>query len=286
MKILAAQVNSKVGDVAGNTQVILDVFERYRADVGLIVYPELVLSGYSPEDLVLAPSFMRAIERAVETLCDATKNGGAGLLISTPWKVGDFTFNALLLIADGVIRATMPKHHLPDYGVFDEPRVFKAGGLPEPVDFGGHKIGFMTCEDMWYGDAAGLAAQRGATMLVVANASPYELGKADMRIEMARQRVSETGLPLLYVNAVGGQDDVVFDGCSFGMHSDGTIAFGLKAFEEDFAICNLNIGVWKADKDEIWPRDAASLYGALKLGLADYVRKNGFKGCLGRFGRL
>lgn len=280
MKILIAQKNPVLGDIQGNIVQIANVFENARGKADLIVFPELMLSGYSPEDMALSPAFLADLHVGIEAICTLSQGHEAGLLISTPYKVGDFVYNALLLIANGEIRATMPKHRLPFYGVFDETRIFKAGGVPEPVEFKGERIGFMTCEDMWFGDVSGTAAARGATMLVVANASPYELGKADMRIEMARMRVGETGLPLLYVNMVGGQDDIVFDGCSFGMNADGSVAFGLNAFEEDEAYCQLNVGTWEADKDAHWPRDAASVYGALKLGLRDYVLKNGFKGVL------
>ena len=272
-----AQVNPTVGDVEGNAALVKDVWKRH-PDADLIVFPELVLSGYPPEDLVLKPAFDDVIKNAVQSLCALNAGSGPAMLVSTPWRVNDVLYNCLLLIDRGVIAATSPKHHLPNYSVFDELRVFRPGPLPEPVAFMGHKLGILTCEDMWFADVAGELAAKGATMLIVSNGSPFEVGKTEMRIELARERVAETGLPLLYCNQVGGQDELVFDGSSFGIHTDGSVAFHMKAFESDEVMVALDTGRWHAAKDEPWPDQQAGIYEALKLGLHDYVKKNGFPG--------
>ena len=278
MRFVLAQINPTVGAIADNTALIADIWTRRRHDGDLIVFPELCISGYPPEDLVLNPSFIDAIQNAVTNLCNLNTQGGAGLLVSAPWRIDDAIYNALLLIDGGQLIQVIPKHHLPNYSVFDEPRVFRAGPLPAPVNFRGTVLGFMTCEDMWFADVAGELAAKGARALIVPNGSPYEEGKANTRIELARTRVAETKLPLVYLNQIGGQDELVFDGASFGMNTDESIAFRMKAFETDETVVILEGSTWKADKNEIWPEGCASIYGALKLGLHDYVTKNKFPG--------
>ncbi len=278
MKFAAAQINPTVGAVAANAGLIRAAWERFSDKADLVVYPELALSGYPPEDLVLKPSFMDAIEHEVEKLCLLNINGGAGMLVSTPWRIDGALYSANLLIERGKIAAVIPKHHLPNYSVFDELRVFKAGPLPAPVLFRGVWLGFMTCEDMWFSDVAGELKSRGASALIIPNGSPYEDGKTHVRIELARERVMHTGLPLLYVNQVGGQDELVFDGASFGMNADGSVPMRLKAFVPDETIVTLQDGAWIADRHEEWPEGPAGIFEALKLGLHDYVTKNGFPG--------
>lgn len=278
MKFLAAQINPTVGAVAANATLVADVWSRHRNDADLIVYPELVLSGYPPEDLVLKPAFMDDIEKEVKKLCALTKSGGAGMALSTPWRIGSALYSAILLIDTGEITHVVAKHHLPNYSVFDELRVFKPGPLPEPVEFRGMRLGLLTCEDMWFSDVTGELKSRGAAALIIPNGSPFEERKTHVRIELARERAAETGLPLLYVNQVGGQDELVFDGCSFALNADGSVAMRMKAFVNDCAVVELNDGIWNAGKNELWPDDQASIYEALKLGLRDYVSKNGFPG--------
>lgn len=278
MKFLAAQINPTVGAVAANAALVTDIWKRHKNDADLIIYPELVLAGYPPEDLVLKPAFMDAVEDEVKKICALTKQGGAGIALSTPWRIGSALYSAILLIDGGEITHISAKHHLPNYSVFDELRVFKPGPLPDPVDFRGVKLGLLTCEDMWFSDVTGELKSRGATVLIVPNGSPFEDGKTHVRIELARERVAETGLPLLYVNQVGGQDELVFDGCSFALNSDGTVAFQMKAFTSDCTVAELDVGIWKSAKNEAWPDTHASIFEALKLGLHDYVTKNGFPG--------
>lgn len=280
MKVYVAQTNPHVGAVEKNADAIADVWHAQKNTCDLIVFPELCLSGYSPEDLVLKPAFMDAIESAVQKICALTKTGGAALLISTPWRMDSKLYNALLLIDAGTITHTIPKYHLPNYGVFDEKRVFAAGPLPTPISFKGIKIGFMTCEDLWLPDVAAHLAQAGAEVLIVPNGSPYEEDKTTLRLTLTYERVKDTGLPLLYINQVGGQDELVYDGCSFAMNAKGAVAMTMKAFAEDGAMVTFENGAWVSDCHEDWPEGSESVYNALKLGLRDYVLKNGFKGVL------
>ncbi|NBX65443.1 MAG: NAD+ synthase [Proteobacteria bacterium] len=280
MKVYAAQINPHVGAVKKNAALIADIWQKHKDHCDLVVFPELCLTGYSPEDLVLKPAFMDTCEAAVKALCDLTKTSGAALLLSTPWRTQDKLYNALLLIEGGSIKHIIPKHHLPNYGVFDEKRVFAQGPIPQPVLFRGERIGFMTCEDLWLPDIAAALAAAGAAMLIVPNGSPYEEDKTTIRLTLAYERVKETGLPLLYLNQVGGQDELVYDGCSFAMNAKGAVAMTMKAFAEDGAMLTFENGVWTSDKHEDWPEGSESVYGALKLGLHDYVTKNGFTGVL------
>lgn len=280
MKLFLAQTNPHLGAVAKNAADIAAIWQAQRDACDIVVFPELSITGYPPEDLVLKPSFIDATETEIENLCALTKRGGAALLVSAPWRMNDKLYNALLLIENGEITHVIPKHHLPNYGVFDEMRVFEAGPIPTPVLFRGVKVGFMTCEDLWLPDVAASLAKDGAQMFVVPNGSPYEEDKATMRLTLAFERIRETGLPLLYLNQVGGQDELVFDGCSFAMNAKGAVAMTMKAFETDGAIVTFDGEKFVSDKHEVWPEASESIYGALKLGLRDYVLKNGFSGVL------
>jgi NAD+ synthase len=275
MKFVLAQVNPVVGHVTHNAAIITDAWARHHDACDLIIFPELVLSGYPLEDLVLKPAFLDAIERAVDNICAVVK-GGAAVLISAPWRIDGQIYNALLLIDGGRVVAVTPKHHLPNYGVFDEKRVFAAGGIPSPILFRGCKLGLMTCEDMWHADVASALKTQGAEILIVANGSPYEMGKTEKRLNLAHARVTATNLPLLYLNLIGGQDEIVFDGASFGVNADGVLAFRMKAFAPDETCVTFENSVLLAHKNEIWPQGLESIYEALKLGMCDYVLKNGF----------
>lgn len=256
-----AQINPTVGDIAGNARKILEYWKKAKGS-DLVIFSELVLCGYPPEDLILKPAFMDAIELAVQNLCKANiKTAG---LIGTPWRVNDHIYNAALLIENGTVQSVTLKHHLPDYGVFDEKRIFSPGPLPQAVSFRGHKLGIMICEDMWFADTAAHLKAQGAEILIVPNGSPFEIGKDAIRKTHAKARVQETGLPLLYVNQVGGQDELVFDGGSFGMDAKGQITKQFPFFEE----------ATTPAKNQ--PAEMELIYNALKLGLHDYVRKNGF----------
>ena len=212
LKIFLAQPNPTVGDITGNVALIRE-YRAAAAEDGadLVVYTELVVSGYPPEDLVLKPFFQDRVEAAVRDLAGDTADGGPAMLVSTPWRQADGLYSAALLLDGGDVAATRLKYNLPNYGVFDEKRVFKAGPLPGPMSFRGVRLGVMTCEDMWQPDVTECLEESGAEILVVVNGSPFESDKADLRVQLATQRVTESGLPLVYVNQVGGQDELVFD---------------------------------------------------------------------------
>lgn len=290
LTITLAQLNPTVGDLRGNTEKILDVWSKAEGD--LVVFSEMVLCGYPPEDLVLKPSFINTIHSFVGSICKESKGFQSAALISCPWKVGKEIRNVVHLIENGAIVHTQSKHHLPNYGVFDEQRIFKAGPLPAPVEFRGVKLGLMICEDMWYADVAAHLKNAGAELFIVPNASPFETTKDETRETIAQARTGETGLPLVYVNQVGGQDELVFDGGSFVMDGDGNTVRTLKYFEEDTSVyCHSDRSARRAaeesdcfdsgsDPSTDARDDNEDIYRALTLGLHDYIEKNGFPGVL------
>ncbi len=247
----------------------------------LVVTGELFLSGYPPEDLVRRPAFLDGVEKVVRELVAQTEEGPA-ILLGTPWRDGELVHNAALLLAGGKIAAARYKYDLPNYGVFDEKRVFDAGDLPGPIDYRGFRIGVMVCEDMWTPDVAECLVETGADVLVVLNGSPFELDKWEEREGLARARIAETGLPLVYVNQVGGQDELVFDGASFAINGDGTGAALLPSWTEATESLNLlRRGATVRIEEGRIERTAERLenvYNAMVLGLRDYVNKNGFPG--------
>jgi len=272
MKLAIAQINPTVGAIDANRERI-SAARRTAAESGaqIVVTGELALSGYPPEDLVLRRSFLEQIARAAQELAVQTADGGPAILLGAPWAVEGKARNAALLLDGGAITAVRFKHHLPNYGVFDEARFFTSGPLPEPVEFRGHRLGVMICEDMWRDDVASHLKATGAETLVVLNGSPFEVDKPNQRAERAQARVRETGLPLIYVNQVGGQDELVFDGASFVLDKAGKLTGRLPAWRE--AVC-------LADATEIAPQPEPleAIYQAMMLGLRDYVNKNGFPG--------
>ena len=280
--IALAQTDPTVGDVDGNAELVRAARRESGAD--LAVFSELVLSGYPPEDLVRRPAFLDRIEAAVESLAAETADGGPALLVGAPWRDGGALRNAALLLDGGVVKAVRFKHKLPDYGVFDESRVFDAAPPAGPVSFRGHRLGLMLCEDMWSPDVAETLSESGAELLVVLNGSPFERGKEDERMALAVARVTETGLPLVYVNQVGGQDELVFDGASFALDR----ACALKVMAPSWRPC-VAASRWTRDDDglacaagaiELRPEGHAQTYSALTTGLRDYVDKNGFPGVI------
>lgn len=269
LSITLAQINPTVGDITGNMDKISAAWKE--ADSDLVVFPELVTCGYPPEDLVLKPSFVDAIEAAVEALVAQTKGNDTAIILPTPWRIDGKLYNAAHLIHDGKIVATRTKIHLPNYSVFDEKRLFTAGPLQDPVEFKNTKLGLMICEDMWFDDVAAHLKQNGAQILIVPNGSPFDVEKHEKRMGHAAARAKETVLPLIYVNQVGGQDELVFDGGSFVMDANGEITSQLPFFEECVSAENRH-----AQK----PEELEAIYSALKTGLRDYVQKNGFPGIL------
>ncbi len=278
-----AQLNPTLGDVAGNLAKLRrarDVAAKFNAD--LVVGTELCVSGYPPEDLVLKPAFLDACEAAVRDFAAETATGPA-IVIGVPWRQEGKTYNAALLLDRGEIAAVRLKHDLPNYGVFDEKRVFAAGPAPGPVPFRGVRLGLMVCEDMWKPDTTETLAETGAELLVVINGSPFEHDKRDERIALACERVKESGLPLLYVNQICGQDELVFDGGSFALDAECTLRLQAPDWRE--AVLPLH---WRRNGDDRWTIETGELtpptegleaiYQAMVLGLRDYVTKNRFPG--------
>jgi NAD+ synthase len=286
LAIAVAQLNPTVGDITGNAEKA----RRARAEAAgadLVALPELFLSGYPPEDLVLKPAFQAACRAKVEELARETAAGGPALLIGTPWVEDGKLYNAYCLLDGGAISAVRLKVNLPNYGVFDERRVFAPGPPPGPVNFRGVRIGMPICEDIWtewgdYEDVVECLAETGAELMIVPNGSPYSRDKDDVRLNIAVARVTESDLPIIYVNQIGGQDELVFDGASFGLHADRSLAFQLPAFREAVATLTWERtgNGWRCVGGPVVAVDEGDRadYGACMLGLRDYVNKNGFKG--------
>jgi len=283
LAIAVAQVNPTVGNITGNITCIRSA-RTQAAELGadLMVCGELTVSGYPPEDLVLKRAYHTAIRYAVENLANDTADGGPALVIGAPWVIDGHLHNAVLLLDDGAISAVRAKHHLPNYGVFDEKRVFAAGALPGPVQFRGVRLGVMVCEDMWFPDLTECLDESGAEILIVINGSPFETDKLDERLSYAVARVTESNLPLIYVNLVGGQDELVFDGASFVLGHDCSLRARATSWEEQVLLTNWARGddAWICEETDIAPSHDLlySTYRAMVLGLRDYVRKNGFPG--------
>ncbi|HEY3146170.1 MAG TPA: NAD+ synthase [Dongiaceae bacterium] len=285
LKIALAQLNPTVGDVAGN----LAMLRRARATAAnkgadLVFCAETVVSGYPAEDLVLKPAFQQACRQAVEDLAADTADGGPAIMVGSPWLDGDKLMNAFLLLDDGKIAATRYKHELPNYGVFDEKRVFRPGPLQGPVSFRGVRLGVPICEDLWFCDVAECLAESGAEILLCPNGSPFEIDKQDQRFNIVVARQNETTLPIVYVNQVGGQDELVFDGGSFVIDRGNQLRAQLPLFREAVELTHwrrTNEG-WSCDPALITQEFSLSekIYQAMMLGLKDYVTKNRFPGVI------
>jgi NAD+ synthase len=283
LSIAFAQLNPTVGDLQGNAGLV----RRARADAAalgadLVVCSELVLAGYPPEDLVLRPSFVHAAGEILRELeRESAASGVPGLVVTLPWAADGQVYNAVALVADGRMDIRF-KHELPNYGVFDEKRIFAPGPLPSPVTFRGVRLGLPICEDIWFAASATHLAREGAQMLLVPNGSPFEADKFHQRLDLASRRVSESGLPLAYVNQVGGQDELVFDGGSFVMNVDGSLGQLLPFWREHVALTKWTCtgGRFRCDGTAGWSAEPrlAAVYSAMMIGLRDYVRKNGFGG--------
>ena len=273
-------INPVVGDVTGNTKKILAArTEAGRRGADLVLMGELVTSGYPPEDLVLKPSFIQAIHKAVGEIVAAD---GPDLLLSTPWQNGDKVMSAVLLIADKAIKAISYKYDLPNYGPFDEKRVFTAGPLPSPLEWRGVRLGVPICEDVWTPTVCAHLAGQWAEILLVPNGSPYEYEKDDTRAKLVCDRARETRLPMVYLNQVGGQDELVFDGGVLISSHEGELVGRVAHWQESLHLVRYTkeSGHWVCSNppQEMDSRGEASIYAALVTGLRDYVEKNRFKG--------
>ena len=282
LKIALAQLNPVLGDIAGNVEKL----KRARNEAAvqgadLVLYSELFVTGYPPEDLVRKPAFAAASRAAVEQLAGELGPGPA-VLVGCVWPEGDKVYNAVALLDEGRITAVRFKVDLPNYGVFDEKRVFDAGPLPGPISFRGVKIGVPICEDIWKEEVCECLDECGAEILLVPNGSPFDWKKPDVRLNIVAARVTETGLPLAYLNQIGGQDELVFDGASFVLNPGAALAVQMPAWEESIVLTE-----WEKSPDG-WrckpglkatiEEDDAAAYHACVLGLRDYVGKNGFPG--------
>ena len=282
LRIALAQLNPVMGDLAGNVSRL----ERARAEAGvngadLVLFPELFICGYPPEDLARKPAFAAACRDAVESLA-ARLGEGPAVLVGTVWPDGGKVYNAVALLDAGVVQAVRYKVDLPNYGPFDEKRVFDAGPLPGPISFRGVRLGVPICEDIWQDEVVECLAECGADLLLVPNGSPFDWRKEDVRLNIAVARVTETGLPLAYVNQVGGQDELVFDGGSFVLNGDAGLAIQLPAWEEAIVVTEWESGPdgWccRPAAKVLLPENDAAAYHAAVLGLRDYANKNGFPG--------
>ena len=280
-RIALAQLNPVMGDIAGNLKRAREARARV-PDADVILYSELFITGYPPEDLVLKGALQDEAREAIEQFAADTASGPA-ILIGAPWKEEGKLYNAMLLLDGGKIAGRTFKHDLPNYGVFDEKRVFATGPLPGPLNVRGVRVGVPVCEDIWTEDVTECLNETGAEILAVPNGSPFEAGKEDLRLQLAAARVGETGLPLIYLNQLGGQDELVFDGASFILNADRSMALALAPWREAVAISE-----WTRDDQGKWhcaPGDKAAgesresaVYHAMMLGLRDYVNKNRFPG--------
>jgi NAD+ synthase len=283
LRIAFAQMNQRVGDLEGNAAAMLEMRRRAkRAD--LLMCPELQLIGYPPEDLVLKPEFVRRAHECTDRLVQATVEPGPAMLIGSVVSEGGRTYNAMLLAAGGRVIGRTLKRELPNYGTFDEKRIFASGPLPEPIEFNGVKIGVPICEDIWQEVVCAHLAEAGAELLLVPNGSPYELDKDDKRYRLVRSRAVETALPIAYLNRVGGQDELVFDGSSFIVHPDGERVVQLCDWDEALLVTDWErtAGGWRCMTREAHALDAfpEDVYRAMMMGLHDYVRRNGFPGVI------
>ncbi len=278
-----AQLDLLVGDVHGNATRVISTARRAQAELGsdLIVFPELTLSGYPPEDLLFHRGFRRQVDTALARVC--AEAGDCGIMVGYPEYSGANIYNSAALIAGGALAANHRKSELPNYKVFDEKRYFRPGGDPTVFEHKGFRVGLLVCEDIWEPGPAHLASAHGAELLVVLNASPYELHKQREREDVVGTRVADVKLPVVYVNAVGGQDELVFDGNSFVMDANGKVVIRAPAFEEGIYPADFT----RDDSGRVIPlpgvlapdlADEASVYRALVLGARDYVNKHGFPG--------
>ncbi len=285
LRIVMAQIDLLVGDIDGNADKVIAAAIRARDEcqAHAVAFPELTLSGYPPEDLLLRPGFNRRVAAALARVAEQVH--GIDVILGYPQQSDGGLYNAASLLRDGAVVATYHKFELPNYSVFDEKRYFIAGDAPCVVEIAGVPVGLTLCEDIWHPRPAQAAQAAGARLLINLNASPFHLGKRNERIETLQARTHETGLPVLYVNLVGGQDELVFDGASLVMNADGSLAQRAPAFEEGLYVADFTVdddgrvsAVQGTVSTPSCPEE--SVYKALVLGVRDYIEKNGFPGAI------
>lgn len=283
IRIALAQINTIVGDIKRNTEMVIShsvkARDSYAADV--IIFPELAVSGYPPEDLLYRAAFYLQITDALNEITGTVS--GIDIIVGYPHKENNHRYNACVHIRDGKIRHTYFKQLLPNYGVFDEKRYFEAGNVPCIFELKGTPAALSICEDIWDRSVCEQAARAGAKLMININASPYHIDKISLRRQILKQRVAESGLNIVYVNMVGGQDELVFDGGSMAVDSQGDIAFQAPQFEEGLYIVDFSGNAKFSPIDEYPLQQFSSesaIYQALVLGVRDYVRKNGFSGAI------
>ncbi|MBL8522439.1 MAG: NAD+ synthase [Betaproteobacteria bacterium] len=278
MKIAIAQLNPVLGDLAGNVERILQYAENAKtAGTTLMVAPELALCGYPPEDLLFRRDFRLACAAALIDL--AARCEGISLIVGHPQVKAGKLYNAASLIEDGKVAGTYLKQRLPNYQVFDEKRYFDTGDQSFVFEHQGTKIGVLICEDVWFAEPVAAAKAAGAELIVVPNASPYDMDKLETRYDVVRARVRESGVPILYAHWTGGQDELLFDGASFGINADGAVGYQEREFEEVLGVVDFEDGAIRGLIHPL-PTIEASAYRALVVALRDYVNKNGFPGVL------
>ncbi|WP_196259125.1 NAD+ synthase [Pelagibacterium limicola] len=281
LRIALAQLNPKVGAIGDNLEKARKALaDAEAAGADILMFTELYLTGYFPEDLLLKPRFVIEAMSAAKALAAATKGLNVSLVLPSVWSADGKLYNAVLIAEDGAIIDRRYKVVLPNDDIFYEKRYFTAGQLPDPVTIKGISVGIPICEDVWHVPVCEALAARGAEIMLCPNGSPYWRNKQRIRVDLVRQRVAETGVPMLYSNQVGGQDEIVFDGASFGINIDGSLAFQGKSFVEDMVISDWSKGEggWHCtdgNVTDLVPVKEAPWHAAM-LGLRDYVHKNGF----------
>lgn len=279
-KITLAQLNATVGDLKGNADKVIKAWEKARDEQSnIIAFPELFITGYNPQDLILKPAFQKASTETIQKIAEACSQGPA-IAVGGPFCDEKNLYNAYYILSGGKIQAVIKKHHLPNEEVFDEVRLFSSGNVDGPFQVDQMRIGSPICEDAWHSDIVETLAETGAQTLLVPNGSPYYRGKTEIRQNVMVSRVVESGLPLVYLNLVGGQDDQVFDGGSFVLNPGGELVLQMPQFEESVATCvfKKSAGSWKAEvghKSHIL-EPLESDYFAMVMGLRDYCKKAGF----------
>ncbi len=279
LTITIAQLNPIVGSFRHNTQLILDAIKQAKQEsADIVVFPELMITGYPPEDLLFRPAFIEKVERTIKTIAKATD--GISAIIGAPMMLKDKLFNTACVLQNGKIITKYAKQHLPNYRVFDEKRYFNAGTETTVVDVAGHRVGLLICEDVWMSEPIQKLAEENAEAVIVINASPFRLNKTQDRIELLTKRASDNNLPIAYINLVGGQDDLVFDGESLLVDKKGQLLYQAPTLEAGVFTqklpLNATVELYKSNNTS----DNALVYQALVLGLKDYVNKNGFSGVL------